>query len=90
MYRHACSGAVVALATVFWGIASATPTYEFAYCASSNTASGSSSSSIYQSQGLCYGTCNDDGYAFAVLQDSNCWCSNVVPSSDDQVSTSNW
>ncbi|KAK2613907.1 hypothetical protein N8I77_000777 [Diaporthe amygdali] len=89
MYRHACSGAIVALATVFLGSAYADPTYEFAYCASSNTATTSATTSIYQSQGLCYGTCNDEGYAFAVLQDSDCWCSNTVPSSDDQVSTSN-
>lgn len=90
MYRHACSGAIVALATVFLGIASADPTYPNAYCASSNTAEGSATSSIYQSQGLCYDTCNDGGYAFAVLQSSDCWCSNVVPSSGDQTSTSDW
>lgn len=90
MYGHSCSGAILALATVFLGFASADPTYQFEYCASSNTAEGSSDSSIYQSQGLCYGTCKDGGYAFAVLQSSDCWCSNVVPSSDDQTSTSNW
>ncbi|KAI7783958.1 hypothetical protein LA080_010983 [Diaporthe eres] len=89
MYRHACSGAIIALATVFLGFASADPSLPVAYCASTNTAEGSANSSIYQSQGLCYGICNDQGYAFAVLQSSDCWCSNVVPSSDDQTSTSN-
>lgn len=89
MYRHACSGAIIALATVFLGFASADPSLPVAYCASTNTAEGSANSSVYQSQGLCYGICNDQGYAFAVLQSSDCWCSNVVPSSDDQTSTSN-
>ncbi|KAG6366795.1 hypothetical protein INS49_000975 [Diaporthe citri] len=89
MYRHAYSGAIVALATVFLGFASADPSLPVAYCASSNTAEGSANSSIYQSQGLCYGICNDQGYAFAVVQSSDCWCSNLVPSSDDQTSTSN-
>ncbi|POS80541.1 hypothetical protein DHEL01_v201078 [Diaporthe helianthi] len=89
MYRHSCSGALLALATVLLGFASADPTYPFEYCASSNSGEGSSESSIYQSQGLCYGTCKDGGYAFAVLQNSECWCSNLVPSSDDQTSTSN-
>ncbi|KAG8167607.1 hypothetical protein KVR01_003296 [Diaporthe batatas] len=89
MYRHSRSGAILALATALLAVASADPTYQFEYCASSNTGDGSSASSIYQSQGLCYGTCKDGGYAFAVLQSSDCWCSNLVPSSDDQTSTSN-
>lgn len=33
--------------------------------------------SIYQSNGLCYTFCN--GYAFAIVQDNGCWCSNYVP-----------
>lgn len=34
-------------------------------------------SSIYMSNGKCYDTCS--GYAFAIVQDDNCWCSNYVP-----------
>ncbi|KAF7956084.1 hypothetical protein EAE96_005005 [Botrytis aclada] len=48
------------------------------YCSTLNTGSGSANSSIYQSDGLCYDFCLDK-YAFAVVQGSDCWCSNYVP-----------
>ncbi|PQE31575.1 cell wall integrity and stress response component protein [Rutstroemia sp. NJR-2017a WRK4] len=48
------------------------------YCSSLNTASTNANSSIYQSDGLCYNFCVDS-YAFAVVQGSDCWCSNYVP-----------
>ncbi|TEY43667.1 hypothetical protein BOTCAL_0364g00010 [Botryotinia calthae] len=48
------------------------------YCSTLNTGSGSANSSIYQSDGLCYDFCLDE-YAFAVVQGSDCWCSNYVP-----------
>jgi len=35
-------------------------------------------SSIYQSNGLCSDFCRSS-YAFAVVQDDGCWCSNYVP-----------
>jgi hypothetical protein len=40
--------------------------------------------SIYMSNGKCHDTCLSS-YAFAIVQDDNCWCSNDVPA--DQVST---
>lgn len=43
--------------------------------------------SIYQSNGLCYDFCLDD-YAFSVLQDDSCWCSNYVPDKTVQVDSS--
>ncbi|KAF4629714.1 hypothetical protein G7Y89_g8431 [Cudoniella acicularis] len=49
------------------------------YCSSLNTASTNRNSSIYQSNGLCHDFCISD-YAFAVLQDDGCWCSNYAPS----------
>ncbi|KAM0187936.1 hypothetical protein ACHAPC_003887 [Botrytis cinerea] len=48
------------------------------YCSTLNTGSGSANSSIYQSDGLCHDFCVDE-YAFAVVQGSDCWCSNYVP-----------
>lgn len=33
----------------------------------------------YQSNGRCFDTCKAS-YAFAVVQDTNCWCSNYAPS----------
>jgi cell wall integrity and stress response component len=35
-------------------------------------------SSIFQSNGLCSDFCGSS-YAFAVVQDNGCWCSNYVP-----------
>ncbi|KAI0387659.1 hypothetical protein F5Y04DRAFT_9266 [Hypomontagnella monticulosa] len=57
------------------------------YCASINTASTSGNSSIYQSDGLCHDFCFSD-YAFAVIQDSQCWCSDYEPAKSAQVEVS--
>lgn len=49
-----------------------------ALCSSQNTGSnGNSHYNMYQSNGYCRDQCN--GYAFAVVQGANCWCSNVQP-----------
>ena len=42
--------------------------------------------SQFQSHGLCYDNCNGDGYAFAIVQGTYCWCSNYVPGADVSVS----
>ena len=42
--------------------------------------------SIYQSEGRCYGNCTDAGYALAIVQEKNCWCSNYIPNKADQKS----
>lgn len=55
-----------------------------AYCSPQNTGGDLALQSIYMSMGLCFDTCNAN-YAFAILQDDNCWCSDYIPS--DQVST---
>lgn len=51
---------------------------DIAYCSNLNTASTNKNSSIYQSNGLCHDFCIQN-YAFAVLQDDGCWCSNYIP-----------
>ncbi|TVY52369.1 hypothetical protein LCER1_G006521 [Lachnellula cervina] len=48
------------------------------YCSGINTADSNKNSSIYQSNGLCSDFCRSS-YAFAVVQDDGCWCSNYVP-----------
>ncbi|RDL36228.1 uncharacterized protein BP5553_06840 [Venustampulla echinocandica] len=53
---------------------------DIAYCSTLNTASTNKNSSIYQSNGLCRGFCVDK-YAFAIVQDDGCWCSDYVPAS---------
>lgn len=90
MRRHAHIGALAALTATLAGLAAADPSVPVAYCASVNTATMSANSSTFQSEGLCFDYCNDDGYALGVLQDSDCWCSNYVPATSDQVSTSKW
>ncbi|KAI1461402.1 hypothetical protein F4805DRAFT_281222 [Annulohypoxylon moriforme] len=54
------------------------PALDMAYCASINTASTSANSSTFQSDGLCYNFCVDS-FAYAIVQDSDCWCSNYTP-----------
>lgn len=90
MERHERLGVAAALTGIFLGFVAADPSVAVAYCASINTAETSATSSIYMSEGLCYDTCNDEGYALGVLQESNCWCSDYVPDSGDQVDTSSW
>lgn len=93
MERHAYLGRFTALLAVLSpthliDFAAATPSVAVAYCASLNTASTSANFSTFQSEGLCYDFCNEDGYALGVLQSNNCWCSNYVPG--DTVDTSEW
>ncbi|KAI5919884.1 hypothetical protein F4810DRAFT_464075 [Camillea tinctor] len=71
-------------AVLFASLAQAATSVPITYCASINTGSGSGNSSIYQSDGLCHDFCVDD-YAFAIVQDQDCWCSNYEPSESTQV-----
>ncbi|KAI0840891.1 hypothetical protein F5Y06DRAFT_294163 [Hypoxylon sp. FL0890] len=64
-----------------------TSSLDMAYCASINTGSTTANYSIYQSDGLCHDFCVDE-YAFAIVQDKECWCSNYVPDETDQVNVS--
>ncbi|OAA57036.1 Carbohydrate-binding WSC [Niveomyces insectorum RCEF 264] len=57
------------------------------YCASINTASTPTNSSIYQSDGLCFNFCLNQ-YAYAVIQENHCWCSDYTPDESKQASTS--
>ncbi|KAG8412304.1 Cell wall integrity and stress response component 4 [Metarhizium acridum] len=52
-------------------------------CADINTSDSSPSADIYQSSGKCTSTCNDK-YAYAVMQSSNCWCTNYTPDTASQ------
>ncbi|KAI0436336.1 hypothetical protein F4803DRAFT_572587 [Xylaria telfairii] len=57
------------------------------YCSSLNTGSTPTNSSIWQSNGLCHDFCVDQSFAFAVLQQFDCWCSNYIPVMSSQVGT---
>lgn len=42
----------------------------------------------YQSNGKCTDHCNSEGtYAFAVIQYTNCWCSNYIPSTTTDITS---
>lgn len=56
--------------------------WTYSYCSSLNTADQSTSYTWpYQSNGNCTNHCKQDGgpWAFAVIQYTDCWCSNYVP-----------
>ncbi|KAI0549049.1 hypothetical protein F4679DRAFT_596005 [Xylaria curta] len=57
------------------------------YCASLNTAGTPTNSSIWQSNGLCHDFCVDQSFAFAILQQHDCWCSDYIPTKSSQVDT---
>ncbi|KAJ1333685.1 cell wall integrity and stress response component [Microdochium nivale] len=57
------------------------------FCATFNTASMQANSSIYQSDGLCRDFCSASKNAFAIVKDSNCWCSDYTPANSIQVDT---
>lgn len=66
-------------------MASAAASIDMTYCASINTGSGDATINKWMSDGLCYDTCT--GSAFAIVQDSNCWCSDYVPDESTQTDT---
>lgn len=49
------------------------------YCATRNLGTGDAVFNDFMSNGLCRDNCNLQGFAVAVLQGNNCWCSNNVP-----------
>ncbi|OJJ48386.1 hypothetical protein ASPZODRAFT_1581737 [Penicilliopsis zonata CBS 506.65] len=74
------------LALVTWPITTTSLAIE--YCSSQNTGSSFTANySIYQSNGLCETTCDPD-YAFGILLDKNCWCSNYAPASSTTTNVS--
>ncbi|KAK4174366.1 hypothetical protein QBC36DRAFT_42352 [Triangularia setosa] len=71
------------------GISQATPSIQMEYCARVNT--GSSFDPIisdFQSMGLCSTNCTTLEYAFAIVLEKRCWCSNIIPNKADQNSIS--
>jgi len=52
------------------------------YCSDINTSGNEKNSSIFQSNGLCEGFCNNGGYSFSILQGDGCWCSDVAPATN--------
>lgn len=60
------------------------PSIPMDYCASVNTADMVPLNSDWQSDGRCSGNCTSLSYALAIVQDKNCWCSNLLPHNADR------
>ncbi|KAK9329376.1 hypothetical protein V1520DRAFT_343464 [Lipomyces starkeyi] len=59
----------------------------FTFCSSQNTGSSYQAVyDIYQSYGACMSNCQS-GYALAILQDFQCWCSNEAPGDTTSLSS---
>ncbi|KAH6625661.1 hypothetical protein C7974DRAFT_377149 [Boeremia exigua] len=57
------------------------------YCSTQNTGTGDAFFWTWQTNGKCSDYCNAAGtYAFAVIQENDCWCSNYIPSSTTDIS----
>ncbi|KAK9376173.1 uncharacterized protein V1513DRAFT_439458 [Lipomyces chichibuensis] len=78
-----CYG-LVALLSLAWPSFAANT---FTFCSSQNTGSDYQAVyDIYQSYGACMSNCQS-GYALAILQDFQCWCSNEAPGDTTSVSS---
>lgn len=75
--------AIMAIVILAMASISAAASVSMAYCATINTSQMSENSSIYQSDGLCSGFC-EQNYAFAIVKDMSCWCSDYAPAKSFQ------
>lgn len=83
------SSARLAAVLVLWS-ASLALGLDTAYCSSQNTGSGPAFTWPYQSNGKCNDHCTGLGnFAFAVIQYTNCWCSNYIPAEQEDNSACN-
>ncbi|KAK7189858.1 hypothetical protein PSPO01_04248 [Paraphaeosphaeria sporulosa] len=68
-------------------IATAMADWDLKYCSSQNTASDDAFNWTWQSNGKCHDHCVEQGdFAFFVLQDKNCWCTNYIPAEQTDLS----
>ncbi|KAK4460953.1 hypothetical protein QBC42DRAFT_99745 [Cladorrhinum samala] len=77
--------AMLGMTTIFYGVAGAQkgPSIPMKYCARVNT--GNTFKAIlsdFQSDGRCNQNCTS--YAFAIVREKACWCSNLIPNPADQ------
>ncbi|KAL5379816.1 hypothetical protein PMIN06_011362 [Paraphaeosphaeria minitans] len=71
-------------------IATAMADWDLKYCSSQNTASGDAFNWEWQSNGKCHDHCVSQGdFAFFVVQDKNCWCSDYIPAEQTNLSDCN-
>ncbi|KAK3374474.1 hypothetical protein B0T24DRAFT_679819 [Lasiosphaeria ovina] len=93
-------GLAILLNSAVTAAAGVGPSIPIEYCSTANTgpdtvdktlsADGYPFHSIYQSEGRCRDNCTDARYgtfALGILQNQDCWCSNLVPNSANQKDT---
>ncbi|KAK0712150.1 hypothetical protein B0T21DRAFT_72344 [Apiosordaria backusii] len=87
--RTALSWAIFSLVALLCGISQANPSVPMEYCARVNTGMDFDPLvSNFQSMGRCLGNCTDAEYAFAIVLEKKCWCSNLIPNRADQAQIS--
>ncbi|KXX74547.1 Cell wall integrity and stress response component 4 [Madurella mycetomatis] len=86
VHRAALLWASLTLAVIMHGMVKGQqgPSIPMDYCATVNTGSMGPFTSIYQSDGRCFGNCSDRSYAFAIVHEMRCWCSNLIPNRADR------
>lgn len=60
------------------------PSIPLEYCATVNTGNMVPLYYDWQSEGRCFGNCTSLKYALAIIQEKNCWCSNLIPNNADR------
>jgi hypothetical protein len=81
---------LVAVVTLLFSVLATAQSTGFtqSYCSSQNTGTDDAYFWTYQSNGKCTDHCNSEGtYAFAVIQYTNCWCTNYIPSTTTDISS---
>ncbi|KAF2995562.1 hypothetical protein E8E13_003987 [Curvularia kusanoi] len=77
----------VVVATITLLLSGYATAFTQSYCSSQNTGSGSPFFWTYQTNGKCTDHCAALGtYAFAVIQFTNCWCTNYIPATTTDIS----
>ncbi|KAK3906326.1 hypothetical protein C8A05DRAFT_29833, partial [Staphylotrichum tortipilum] len=78
--------AALSTAALLYGMAWAQsgPSVPMEYCATINTADMEPINWNWQSDGRCAGNCTDLKFAYAIVLEKDCWCSNLAPNKADQ------
>ncbi|KAJ4294190.1 hypothetical protein N0V90_007880 [Kalmusia sp. IMI 367209] len=81
------SSGLAILLVLYLLIATVMGDWNYSYCSSQNTGSTSAFYWGWQSNGKCHDHCKEEGnYAFAVIQDKECWCSDYIPQEQADIS----
>ncbi|KAF2449004.1 hypothetical protein P171DRAFT_222744 [Karstenula rhodostoma CBS 690.94] len=78
---------LASLLALYLLIATAMADWDYKYCSSQNTSPDDAFFWTWQSNGKCHDYCVEQGdFAFFVIQDKNCWCTNYIPAEQSDIS----